>query len=115
MEKVFSISNDNFKKFMQLQIETVHIEPGEELTELIQRKIGHLEKRYDRINHCDVVLRKDKNDVKKSFFVETKIEVPGNILFASDKAESFEEALSKVVDDLEHQLAKFKEELDDRR
>ena len=100
---------------MYLHIESIHIEPGEELTNLIQRKIEQLGKRYERINHCDVVLRKDKNDVQQSFFIETKMEVPGNILFASEKAVSFEKALSKVVDDLEHQLRKFKEEMDERR
>lgn len=100
---------------MQLQIESVHIEPNEEFTEVIRKKIEHLGKRYDRIKHCDVVLKKDKSDIQKSFFVEVKMEVPGSILFASENAESFEKAVGKVIDNLEHQLRKFKEELDERR
>ena len=100
---------------MQVQIESLHIEPGEELTDLINRKIEHLGKRYDRIDHCDVILRKDKNDIQKSYFVETKMEGPGTVLFASENAETFEKAFGKVIDDLEHQLRRYKEELDERR
>jgi ribosome-associated translation inhibitor RaiA len=47
--------------------------------------------------------------------MEAKMEVPGRLLFASDKDETFEMALDKVIHDLEHQLRRYKEELDERR
>ncbi|MBZ5859010.1 ribosome hibernation-promoting factor, HPF/YfiA family [Flavihumibacter profundi] len=101
---------------MQLQIESPHIEPDDKLMELVSEKFEHLGKRYDRIGTCTVVLRKEKSDVRKYYSIEAKMEVPkSKILFASDRAESFEIALEKVVDDLEHQLRKFKEELEENR
>lgn len=100
---------------MQLQIESPHIETGKTLTNLVRRKFEHLGKRYDRINRCDVVLRKEKNNKQKYFFVEAKMEVPQTILFAHDKAESFEIALDKVINDLEHQLNRHKEEIEEVR
>ncbi len=100
---------------MQLQIESPHIEPDENLKELIYRKFEHLVKRYDRIGDCDVVLRKETSDVQKSFLVEAKMGVPKTILFASDNAETFEIALDKVIEELEHQLRRYKEEMEERR
>jgi len=100
---------------MQLQIESPHIDAEKKLTDLIRSKMYHLGKRYDRINRCDVVLRKEKSDKQEYFFVEAKMEVPRRILFASDKAESFEMALEKVINDLEHQLNRHKEEIEEVR
>ncbi len=100
---------------MQLQIESPHIEIGKKITNLIRSKFEHLGKIYERINRCDVVLRKEKDDEQKNFFIEAKMEVPRTILFASDKAESFEIALEKVINDLEHQLNRHKEEIEEVR
>lgn len=100
---------------MQIQIESPHIEENNELTNLIRSKFEHLGKRYERINRCDVVLRIEKNDKQKSFFIEAKMEVPRRILFASEKAESFERALDRVIVDLEHQLNQYKEEIEEVR
>lgn len=100
---------------MQLQIESPHTELDKALTDLIRSKFDHLNKRYDRINRCDVVLRKEKSDEQKDFFVEAKMEVPRKVLFASDKAENFEMALDKVIHDLEHQLNRHKEEIEEVR
>jgi len=100
---------------MQLQIESPHIEVGEKVTDLIRKKFDHLAKRYDRINRCDVVLRKEKSESQKYFLIEAKMEVPGKILFARDEAESFEIALDKLIHDLEHQLNRHKEEIEEVR
>ena len=100
---------------MQVQIETPHAELDETVENLVRSKLENLGKRYDRIFHCDVVLRQEKSDIQKYFFVEAKLEVPQKILFANEKAESFEMALDKVIHDLEHQLRRFKEQLEERR
>lgn len=100
---------------MQLHIESPHIEPDEGLMTLIRRKFEHLARRYDRIDNCEIVLRKEKSDIQEYFFVEAKMELPKAVLFSSDRADSFEMALDKVIDDLEHQLRRYKEELEERR
>ena len=100
---------------MQSQIESPHFEPDEELVNLVCSKFEHLRKRYDLINHCDVILKKENSDIQKNSFVEAKMEVPKEILFASEKDETFEMALDKVIHDLERQLRRYKEELEDQR
>lgn len=100
---------------MQLQIETPHAELDERVGNLVRSKFEQLGKKYERIFHCDVVLRQEKSGVQKYFFAEAKMEVPQKILFASDRAESYEMAVDKVIHDLEHQLRCFKEELEERR
>lgn len=101
---------------MQLHIESPHFEPDEKLMELVRNRFEHLGKRYNRIGNCSVVLRKEKSNILKCSFIEAKMEVPKSvILFASEKEESFEVALDKVIDDLAHQLNRFKEELEENR
>lgn len=100
---------------MQLQVESPHAELDENIKNLVRSKFEHLGKRYKRVFRCDVVLGEEKSDIQQYFFVEAKMEVPQKILFASDRAESFEMALGKVIHDLEHQLKSFKEELEERR
>ena len=100
---------------MQIQIESPHVEPNEELLNLINSKIAHLGKMYDRTTHCNVVLRKEKDNGQKSAFIEVRMEVPKGTLFASEKDETFESALEKVIQDLEHQLRRHKEEMEERR
>jgi putative sigma-54 modulation protein len=101
---------------MQLHIESPHFEPDEKLMELVRSRFEHLGKRYDRIGDCSVVLRKEQSDVQKCSFIEAKMELPkSTILFASEQEERFEVALDKVIDDLAHQLRKFKEELEENR
>jgi ribosomal subunit interface protein len=94
---------------MNVTIESPHIE-GKQIAEaLIRRKLDHLDKLYGRIEYCDIVLRKEKNDAQNSFFIEAKVKVPQHTLFSSDRAESFEITLDKVVHDLENQLRRHKE------
>lgn len=100
---------------MLINIESPGIKPGENLTEMLRNRFNHLGRMYNRITHCDVVLRKEKSDNKKNFIIEAKMEVPRKMLFAIEKEETFEIALDKVAEDLEHQLRNYKEELEDAR
>ena len=96
---------------MNLQIESPQIERDYKLEKLIREKFEHFGKKYDRITNCTVMYRKQKNDVQKLFLMEVKMEVPRKILFASNRAETFEMSLTKIIQDLDHQLRRYKEEL----
>jgi ribosomal subunit interface protein len=95
---------------MQLQIESPAIKPDENLMQLVHRKFEKLGKRYYNIHNFDIVLRKEINAVQKCFFVEAKTHFSKMRLFASERAESFEAAIEKVVNKLDHQLRRVKEE-----
>ncbi|HVT86586.1 MAG TPA: ribosome-associated translation inhibitor RaiA [Chitinophagaceae bacterium] len=100
---------------MNVQIESPQAERNVKLENLIQEKFEHLEKQFQRITNCKVLYHKQKNDVQQRYFIEAKMEVPQKILFASDKAETYELALSKVIDELDHQLRRYKEKLLEQR
>jgi putative sigma-54 modulation protein len=80
----------------------------------IQEKFDRLEKVFDRILQSHIVLKKAKEDKQNYFVVEARLVVPGNDLFAREKAESFEIAAEKVVLDLESQIKKHKAKLNQR-
>ena len=100
---------------MILHIETPHFETATSLDELIRSKFGHLGKLYPRIEDIDVVLRKVNDDQNRNCEIEAKLLAPKKTLFATEREETFEEALQKVIDDVEHQLRKHKEELNEVR
>lgn len=81
----------------------------------IESGFFRLSKMYGRIHRCDVVLKREKSTREKGCSIEAKLEVPGAVLFAMEKQASFESALGNLIEDLEHQLRKYKEEAEERR
>ena len=65
----------------------------------------------DRIVSCDVLLKKEENDKQLKYIVEARLNVPGKSLFATERAETFEIALDKLIDDVIHQLRRYKEHM----
>lgn len=100
---------------MNIIIESPHIETSQIPETLIRKKINHLDKFYDRIEYCKVVLQKEKSDVQDSFFIEAILKVPNNLMFSSDTSASFEITIEKVIHDLEVQLHRYKEKLEKNR
>lgn len=96
---------------MQIQIQSIHFTATDQLADVATEKLSKLEKLYDRIEYCNIILKEVKNDIKKKYLVEVKLAVPKEDLFASEKAESFERALDQVTDDLKKQIIKRKAKL----
>jgi ribosome-associated translation inhibitor RaiA len=59
---------------------------------------------------CEVLLHLEENNKSEHCLIQAKIELPQKTLFASNKANSFERALSGVIEALQHQLNHYKEE-----
>ena len=97
---------------MKITIQTPHIQKlNEETQKAIQEKFERFEKEYDRIERCNILLKKEKNTKRENFLVEATLVVPGNDLFAKELADSFEIAAEKVCQDLERQIKKHKAKL----
>jgi ribosomal subunit interface protein len=96
---------------MQIVIESPRIRLNEKLEKLVREKFGKIGKLYDRIAHCSVILRKEKNDRQKKYVVSANMSLPKAVLFGEERAESFEVAVDKVARELEHQLLKHKRRL----
>lgn len=100
---------------MQLTIESPGLPTDDQLNNLIESKFEDLSKYFDRVVDCQVVLKKENDDRQKFFKVDARLTVPQKLLFATEKAETFEKAVQMVVDDLAHQLRRFKEEREEAR
>lgn len=100
---------------MEVNIQSFHLRPGKKLLDAVQNKLMKIEKIYDRINVCEVTLKKEKTSDQKNCLIEAKLDVLGKIIFTKEKAESFETALNKIVYELKQQLTEYKELLNEVR
>jgi putative sigma-54 modulation protein len=92
---------------MKLQVHSIHFDADQKLINFIQKKIDKLETFYDRMVDGEVFLRLNNEGIENKT-VEIKLRVPGNQLFAIEKARSFEAAADLAADALRMQLKKFK-------
>jgi putative sigma-54 modulation protein len=95
---------------MKLQVHSIHFDADIKLIDFIQKKLNKLETFYDRLVDGEVFLRLNNEGVENKT-VEIKVRVPGNQLFAVEKARSFEAATELAADALRMQLTKFKTKL----
>ncbi len=99
---------------MRVTIQSPHITISEKQEEFIIGKFNHLERIYNRIEECSVVFKREKSSNQNSWVIEARLAVPGNDLFGREAAENLELAVDRVCDDLESQLRKRKERLNER-
>lgn len=92
-------------------IQAPDITPTDELLEYVKKKTEKLEALSDRIIESRVNLKLDKSETRDNKICEIKVAIPGNDLFSSNRATSFEEACSKSIDALKRQLVDWKEKL----
>lgn len=92
---------------MKLQVHSIHFDADIKLINFIQKKLNKLETFYDRMVDGEVFLRLNNEGIENKT-VEIKLRVPGNKLFAIEKARSFEAATDLATDALRVQLTKFK-------
>ena len=92
---------------MKLQVHSIHFNADSKLITFIQKKLNKLETFYDRMVDGEVFLRLNNEGIENKT-VEIKLRLPGNQLFAIEKAKSFEAATDLAADAFRMQLKKFK-------
>lgn len=102
-------SNDYFTSTMKTIIQTPDFKADEKLLTFVNEKLEKLERFSDRILESRVTLKLDKSDDRENKICEIKLVIPGNDLFVTKQAKSFEEATADAVDALKHQIASWKE------
>ncbi len=94
---------------MKLQMHSIRFNADVKLLDFIQRKANKLDTFFDRIIDGEVFLRLDNDVQNENKIVEIKLNIPGQQLFAKEKAKSFEAAADLSVEALKKQLKKYKE------
>ncbi|HEY3404565.1 MAG TPA: HPF/RaiA family ribosome-associated protein [Ohtaekwangia sp.] len=92
---------------MKVQVHSIHFDADRKLINFIQKKLDKLDTFYDRLVDGEVFLRLNNEGIENKT-VEIKLRVPGSLLFAVEKARSFEAATGMAADALRMQLKKFK-------
>jgi len=88
---------------MDIQITSRHSKSSPELQETINEKLGKIERFYDKITHCHVVL--DSEYVKRT--AEIIINIQGQALSAKAKDVNLGKAIDEAVERIESQLKKI--------
>ncbi|MBX2944372.1 MAG: ribosome-associated translation inhibitor RaiA [Cyclobacteriaceae bacterium] len=99
---------------MKLKVQSIHFDADRKLVDFIQKKVDKLETFFDRMVDGEVFLRLNNEGVENKT-VEIKLNLPGNQLFAAEKARSFEAATDQATEALKNQLKKFKTKINGGR
>ena len=91
---------------MNTTINSVKFRADEKLEKFIQDKVSKLDRMIDNAVRCEVTLKVDKPESDNNKIAELSLNLPGQTLFNSKQADSFEEAIDNCVDALKRQLEK---------
>ncbi|OUT95002.1 MAG: ribosomal subunit interface protein [Flammeovirgaceae bacterium TMED32] len=94
---------------MKLQIHSIRFDADEKLIDLIKKKLNKLETFYDRIIDGEVLLKIENDESRINKIIEIKLNIPGDQLFAKERARSFEIGADEATEALRRQIKKFKE------
>lgn len=92
---------------MNIQITSRHSKVSQETHEYLKKELTNLEKFYDRITSCHVILNNEH--VKK--VVEITINIQGNTVIAKGKAENLGKTIDITIQKIKRQLKKNNEKL----
>ncbi len=89
---------------ININVQAVDINIGEDVLETIRKSITRLSRFYDRIEWADVYLedKKEKSTLQKQ--VSIRLGIPGKDPFASEYGDDFHALLADVVNKLQKQL-----------
>ena len=94
---------------MKLQIHSIRFDADDKLIEVIKKKLNKLETFYDRIIDGEVFLKIENDESRINKIIEIKLNIPGDQLFAKERARSFEIGVDEATEALRRQIKKFKE------
>lgn len=101
---------------MKVRTEAIQFKADQKLIEYIEKRIGKLERFYDRILDAKVVLKLENNDAKvKDKVAEIQVKIPGDILVAKSMDKSFEAAVASASETMERNLKKHKSKIIEKR
>ena len=98
---------------MNVQIQSVKFDAGQQLLDFIQKKMERLDRFVDdRAGDVEVTLRLDPDSEKGNKVVIVSLHVPGGDIRVEERAFTFEEAVDNSMDIIKRQLEKAKAKFD---
>ena len=81
-----------------------HFKASESLKNYAENEIKRLQKFFDRIVDCDIILVKERNNL----IADISLNVSNGMLAVKESSEDFYKSIDQAVDKLERQIKKFK-------
>lgn len=100
---------------MKIDIQSRDFTAKQDLLDYVTEKVEKLELFCNDVISSEVCLSVEKSDTNDNKFGEIRLLIPGNDLFASARAKSFEEAISEACEALEIQIKKRKTKIISKR
>lgn len=94
---------------MKVSVQNVGLSAKQPLLDLLQEKLGSLDRFSNQIQEAKVTLKVGKADDRQNKLMEVRLVIPGNDLFVKKQGATFEEILPKVVDTLHREIIDWKE------
>ena len=94
---------------MNTTINSVKFKADEKLEKFVNEKVAKLDRLIDNATKCEVNLKLDKPETDNNKIAELSLNLPGQTLFNSKQADTFEEAVAQCVDSMKGQIEKYKE------
>jgi putative sigma-54 modulation protein len=100
---------------MKVILQSPDIKTSKRLEKFVDEHVSKLGRHYQPIIESRVCLKTDNADDNQNKICELQVVIPGNDLFASKRATTFEESVSKAIDAVKHQMEKLKTVREERR
>jgi putative sigma-54 modulation protein len=94
---------------MNTTINAIKFKADEKLEKFVNEKVSKLDRLIDNATKCEVNLKVDKPESDNNKIAELSLNLPGQTLFNSKQADTFEEAVAQCVDSMKVQIEKYKE------
>lgn len=94
---------------MNITINVVKFKADAKLEQFVNEKVAKIDRLVDNATKCEVTLKVDKPESDNNKIAEIELSLPGQQLFNSKQANTFEEAVAECVDTLKVQIDKYKE------
>lgn len=92
---------------MNVSFTARHFDASKRLHDHSLQAVNKLTKFYDGILDCDIIMQPTK-DHDEPQSAELTVKVARDLLQASEKAPTYEQALNKAIDNMSRQLKKYK-------
>lgn len=84
-----------------------HFEASDTLKQYSVDSVQKLDQFYDRILTCDIILEPTPDDEEPQQ-AELNVKIPQKLINAKEQAQTYEQAMNRVVENVTRQLKKYK-------
>ncbi len=96
---------------MKINTTSIHFDADQKLIDYIQRKTSKLDQFFDRIIDAHIYLKLENSGQVRDKIVEMKLNVPGDVLMATEVSKTFKASADAAVDNMKRQLNRYKERI----